>query len=400
MILYLTYDGLTDPLGQSQILPYLLGLAKKGHNIHIVSCEKPENFQLNKNTIQDKIDQEPGLHWHHVQYHKKPPLISTLGDLRRMRKLSEKLIKKHNIKMVHCRSYPGGMVGYQLKKKLGVKFLFDIRGFYFDERFEGGIWNEKSRLWKSLTPKLRKLETNMYALADHVVSLTHSGKKVINEKYGLAPEKIDVIPCCADLDFFHKNPDTASTHLNIAYLGSIGTWYLLDEMLDFFKTVNSEIPQSTFHFITRDDPQAILRKAEQKGIDKNTLQIYGLNRKDLPNTLSKMDLSVFFIKESFSKKASSPTKLGELLSMGIPVICNANVGDIAQQAKVYADCIVATKMNPEAYKQLIPKMRSLKNSRVDNHDRIRAVAAQLFSLKTGVNQYDMVYKKYYLSGEQ
>ena len=38
-ILYLTYDGLTDPLGQSQVLPYLIELSKN-NEIHIISCEK------------------------------------------------------------------------------------------------------------------------------------------------------------------------------------------------------------------------------------------------------------------------------------------------------------------------------------------------------------------------
>ena len=28
-ILYISYDGITDPLGQSQILPYIIGLTKK-----------------------------------------------------------------------------------------------------------------------------------------------------------------------------------------------------------------------------------------------------------------------------------------------------------------------------------------------------------------------------------
>ena len=38
-ILYLTYDGLTDPLGQSQILPYLIKLSLD-NEIHIISAEK------------------------------------------------------------------------------------------------------------------------------------------------------------------------------------------------------------------------------------------------------------------------------------------------------------------------------------------------------------------------
>jgi hypothetical protein len=39
-VIYISYDGMTDPLGQSQVIPYLIGLTKKGHNISIISCEK------------------------------------------------------------------------------------------------------------------------------------------------------------------------------------------------------------------------------------------------------------------------------------------------------------------------------------------------------------------------
>lgn len=32
--LYLSYDGMTDPLGQSQVLPYIIGLQKKRHFVY------------------------------------------------------------------------------------------------------------------------------------------------------------------------------------------------------------------------------------------------------------------------------------------------------------------------------------------------------------------------------
>ena len=39
-VLYISYDGLTDPLGQSQILPYLQHLAKESYQFTILSFEK------------------------------------------------------------------------------------------------------------------------------------------------------------------------------------------------------------------------------------------------------------------------------------------------------------------------------------------------------------------------
>ena len=47
-VIYLTYDGLTDSLGQSQILPYLKGLSNLGNDITIISFEKQH---LNKNLM-------------------------------------------------------------------------------------------------------------------------------------------------------------------------------------------------------------------------------------------------------------------------------------------------------------------------------------------------------------
>ena len=47
-VLYISYDGMTDSLGQSQVIPYLKGLSKKGYQFTIISCEKKENFEQNK----------------------------------------------------------------------------------------------------------------------------------------------------------------------------------------------------------------------------------------------------------------------------------------------------------------------------------------------------------------
>ena len=50
-VLYLSYDGMTDPLGQSQVIPYLAGLSQLGYRFTIVSCEKKARFQKNREHI-------------------------------------------------------------------------------------------------------------------------------------------------------------------------------------------------------------------------------------------------------------------------------------------------------------------------------------------------------------
>ena len=72
-ILYLTYDGLTDPLGQSQILPYLIKLSLD-NEIHIISAEKKDNFIKFKDDINLLINNS-NIYWHALSYSKKPPII-------------------------------------------------------------------------------------------------------------------------------------------------------------------------------------------------------------------------------------------------------------------------------------------------------------------------------------
>ena len=51
--LFISFDGLTDPLGQSQILPYLIGISRD-YAITIISCEKKERYLKDSESIASK----------------------------------------------------------------------------------------------------------------------------------------------------------------------------------------------------------------------------------------------------------------------------------------------------------------------------------------------------------
>ena len=79
-ILYISYDGLTDPLGQSQILAYLSKIANDNVQIDIVSFDKKINFNANHATIEDCI-KNININWYPLFYSKYPPIFSTLWDI-------------------------------------------------------------------------------------------------------------------------------------------------------------------------------------------------------------------------------------------------------------------------------------------------------------------------------
>ena len=138
-ILYISYDGMTDPLGQSQVLPYISGLSKHGYNFTLISCEKPERFENNKAVI-EKICSENGIDWRPLTYHKSPPILSTIWDVNQIQKLAYRLEEEKSFSLVHSRGYISALIGLGLKRRYGVKFLFDMRGLWADEKVDAGAW--------------------------------------------------------------------------------------------------------------------------------------------------------------------------------------------------------------------------------------------------------------------
>lgn len=403
-VIYISYDGMTDPLGQSQVLPYLIGLSKLNYTFHLISFEKEERF-LNKKHDIEKLISNTNIIWYPLQYHQQPPVFSTLYDLWNLKKMVTQITGKHNISMVHCRSYISSLIGLWLKREKGIPFLFDMRGFWADERVDGKIWNLKNPIFNTIYTYFKKKEKQFIVESDFIVSLTHEAKYEI-QKWNLSPKNkknIQVIPCCAD--FEHFSFDKVEAYNNsvlkqklgfsdndfvISYIGSLGTWYMIEEMMDFFKVTLKKIPSCKFLILTADNPSIAYEAAQVAGIDEHKIVVKKAERFEVPQLISLSKFSVFFIKPSYSKKASSPTKLAEILGMGVPVVCNANVGDVQSIVEDGKVGYVIHEFNTETYEKAIDKMQLFLP---EDALRIAAYAHKYASLEDGVLKYASVYKQ-------
>jgi len=400
-VLYISYDGMTDPLGQSQVIPYLKYLSAENIEIHILSAEKRENFYKAKDEIAELLISS-GISWHPVYYTKKPAVISTVKDILKIKKTSAVLHKKYNFDVVHCRSYIAAFAGVYLKKKFHVKFLFDMRGFYPDERVDGDLWPQSNPVFKLVYRYFKNKEKSFIATADHIISLTYTAKEIIHKKFDYSDSSISVIPCCADLEHFdfHKisksvlselrnNTGISETDFVLSYLGSIGTWYMIDEMIMFFKMLKKHKQNAKFLIITKDNPDIIYNSAVKYCVGIEDIIIKAAERSLVPELLSLSQVSIFFIKPVFSKKASSPTKLAELLGMGIPVICNSNVGDIDKFVPEFNLGILLDQLDESNYEKVVLQIDELVKF---NSEKLRAVAEEYFSVNKGAEEYYSVYK--------
>jgi glycosyltransferase involved in cell wall biosynthesis len=400
--LFISIDGMTDPLGQSQVLPYLVGLAKKGFSIGIISCEKKENWTVN-HLIIESIIKEANITWEYCFYKTGKPFISQLQNYLALKKIVVKKVSSSSENFIlHCRSYLPGLIGLYCKKKFNTGFIFDMRGFWADERIEGGIWNKTNPIGSYLYSYFKNKEKEMLIGSDAIISLTNRARSLIlNWNFNIIPEKINVIPCCADLQLFSKESILAE-QLNVlkekfpqlknkfvlSYVGSLGTWYMAEEMLNFFKVLSQQT-EAIFLIITKDGEELIHQAAKKHNVPTEKLLVVSASRAEMPYYIAMSNASVFFIKPTFSKSASSPTKMGELLSMGVPIITNTGIGDVDAIINETKCGVTISNFDEKSYEIAIADL--LQNTDLYKKNTV-TTALTYFSLQDGVEKYAAVYK--------
>ena len=401
-ILFISYDGMTDPLGQSQVIPYLIGLTNHGFRFTILSCDKPEKFDLYGKDIHNILRPYP-IKWVSVPYHKNPPVFSALYDTLMLKRAARKLHLKEPFDLVHTRAGTPALIGMWLKRKYGIKFLNDIRDFYADSRVDSGSWNLKNPVFRNVYQFFKKKESQAIEMNDGIVCLTHAAEKIIKDWPEFKKNiPLKVIPCSVDMELFnpqkidlnHKEKmkrelKIMKEDIIISYLGSIGGWYLTEEMMAFCKIISDKIPRAKFLFITTHSHKIIFENAINHGIRKDKILVRHARRNEVPTLLSFSTFSLFFIKPCYSKQASSPTKHGEIMAMGIPLITNEGIGDVAEIVRKYNSGIVLADFKQEEFTSaatLVSKRTSY------NPEKIRAAALEYYDLQKAVKKYKEIYE--------
>lgn len=378
-----------EPLGQSQVWQYLRSLGKL-HTVILLSFEKPDDLadtHLKKRIALELKD--AGIKWFPLRYHKRLSAIATLYDLFRGTGVAIYAVLKYKIKIVHARSYVASVIALIIKRLLKVKFIFDMRGFWPDERVDGGIWPGNSKIYKVAKWFERKFLLN----ADVIVSLTHAGIVEIKKfPYLLGINKtFEVIPTCANLKLFKPLQKPTNGEFTLGYVGSVGTWYLFDEVLHTYKSLCKAKSGSRLLIINRGEHSFIHERILAMNIDPAYVEIKSVEHKHVPEEISRMDAGIFYIKPVFSKKASAPTKFGEFLGCGIPCIGNAGVGDTEYILDGKGVGVALRGFSKEDHETGVDKLLTLVNDAAVSQRCIK-VAQDIFSLEKGVASYDQIYQ--------
>ena len=380
-----------EPLGQSQVLSYLKCLASN-RLIHLISFEKSADWaNVNERELIANAIAAAGIVWHPLRYHKSPTALATAWDIFCGILLGLWLVLRHRIVVLHARSYVPSVMALTIKLLVGVKYIFDMRGFWADERVDGGLLSPGGRMYRFA----KGFERRFLLSADHVVSLTHAAVREI-QLFDYLHDRmpaITVIPTCANLNHFKPLPrQRTKGSLVLGYVGTVGTWYLFDEITRCFALLLALRPDAKFLIVNRNEHAYIRERLNLAGIPYSAVELITSIHAEMPKQMSRMDAGLFFIKPVFSKKASAPTKLAEFLGCGIPCLSNAGVGDMAEVLENDQVGLAITSFDDEAMITALKRLIYLVDD-PESSARCVASAQKHFSLDEGVRLYDEIYKK-------
>jgi glycosyltransferase involved in cell wall biosynthesis len=390
-VLYVSYDGMLEPLGQSQVIAYLEKLTDLA-TCHILSFEKPADWAdaARREALAQRL-RAAGIHWHKLTYHKSPTVPASLFDIAQGTATALWLALRHRVRIVHARSYIPALIGLIVKRLTGAKLLFDMRGLWADERTDGGIWPVDGGIYRTV----KRLEQHLLLGADRIVTLTHASKGVIEAFPYLAEHKhapISVIPTCADLDRFIPGDGAKPAPFTLGYLGSIGTWYMFDEVLACFALLRERRPDAKLLVVNRNEQELVRRMAAEAGIPSDAVEITSADHREVPAQIRRMNAGAAIIRPVYSKIASAPTKLAEYLGCGVPCLGNVGVGDVEAILEGEGAGVALREFTDAERRRAVERLLELDADKA-TAARCRAVALRHFSLEGGAEAYRAIYRE-------
>jgi glycosyltransferase involved in cell wall biosynthesis len=400
--LYISHNGMAEPLGQAQVLPYLTGLARRGVEVEILSFERADTSPAAINALATRLRAEQ-IAWQ--------PLVRSVTSHTLWRKAWEssigvmealKLALRRRPHIVHARSYlPAAVADTVVRAVPRANLLFDCRGMLGDEYVDNGHWHAKGLKYRLV----KQYERRLFRRADGMVVLTEALKRWLTSRALLGPDvRLAVVPCCVDTLRFRPDPETRAKQraalglgerLVVVYAGSLGSWYLEREMARFVAHVTRLRKDAVFLVLSRADATALRAAAQQEGLAQEAVIVRSVAPTEMPAALAAGDIGLSFIQSCFSKMGSSPTKVAEYLSVGMPIVANGDIGDQGDLTVEREACVILQGFDDDSIRHAARTAVSLaERPYLTRAAATHAVAERRFSLAAiGVPRYAELYRE-------
>ena len=358
-VTYITIDSLSEGVGSSQITPLMSRLSEAGLKINLISYEKSK-----KNSELSDYFKLIGVDWNARSFGAN----GFMGGVGRLNNLRQEIPKTN---LIHARSDIPAVSGIASRR---APVLWDVRSLWADQK----VIIQRNLLNKALYRSYRALET----IASHhslgMSTLTSAVIPVLEERNRRLPLLRTVVPTAVDLNRFQLSPKMPSK-IRALFSGTYNDYYDLHLSALFMDELRSQIEIETHWARPNESKKEQINVGEERVLPSSQAEMAQL----IPNY--SFGVSVCKINADSSLTAAMPTKIGEFLACGRPIVVNKGLGDMDDFIKEFAAGVILDG-DPDNLKQSATELIQLILD-PETPDRCRALAEKYFSMEVGANRY-------------
>ena len=362
---YVTIDSLAEGVGSSQITPLITRLSRSGMKINLISYEK-----TNPNSELLTYFESIGVEWNFRDFGAN----GLIGGVGRLNSLREEMPKTN---LIHARSDIPAVSAIASRQ---APVLWDVRSLWADQK----VMIQKSLVNKSLYGIYRGLESIAARKSMGMSTLTSAVVPILEQRHKRLPQLRAVVPTAVDLDYFRLSTIMPSK-AQALFSGTYNEYYDLNLSGLFMEEIRKHIEVETHWARPAESNKSQIGVGESKVFPSSQTGMSKL----IPHY--SFGVSICKIDAGPSLTAAMPTKIGEFLACGRPIVVNKGLGDMDQfleefNAGVILDGTISNLVESAS------KLASLLSDSETPH-RCRALAEKYFSMDIGASKYLNLYSQ-------
>lgn len=362
---YLSIDSIQEGVGSSQITPLILGLARNGKRVCLISFEKVKPDE-------DLVNQFKGLGIEWI-----PREFGKVGALAGVLRLND--LRKHVLPsdVLHGRSdIPTAAA---IWSNIDAPVLWDVRSLWSDQRKLIGTSG-----WNQFTARgARTLENVSANNASAMTTLTSAVIPILAKRHAKLPIIRDVIPTCVQTSKFIPTP-MPQGQLVCLLSGTFNNYYDVERTRQIITGIRKSLNLKVIWARAGEAPAMSLGVGEDLVISATHSQ--------MPNLVANAHFGMAICKEDDleSLAAAAPTKIAEFFASGRPVIVSRGVGDM--ETLLRSSNAGITIGHSESVDHIGEQISSLVTD-PGVEERCRALAMEHFDMTKAITSYSRIYSQ-------
>jgi len=364
-ITYVSVDSIQEGVGSSQIMPLILGLAKKGKQVCLITFEK---VTPPKDLVE--MFSRAGVEWIAKEFGKP----GAIGGIVRLNSLRRSI---PNSLVLHGRSDIATAAA--IWSGVNAPVLWDVRSLWSDQRLLIGTAG-----WNRLTARgARKIEDLAARKSTAMTSLTAAVVPILEQRHKRIPIIREVIPTCVQTSKFLPTP-MPDGQITCLLSGTFNNYYDIKRTKQVLDEIKKTVNLRTVWARAAESP------TEKLGVGEDV--IVSATHSEMPKLVAESHFGIAICKQDNleSLAAAVPTKIGEFLASGRPIIVSNGIGDLDQMLTNSQTGIV---INHRDSLETIAEQIILLLSDPETPNRCREHAMQHFDMDKSVDKYLKIYDR-------